>query len=225
MTLGASTTPTIVTDFWNSLKATDSTVACPRCNAQNLEVRRAGRGRNTEYYVLHHDTCIRVFPGNSQVAQVVRQLAQDEADAAREAQDAATIAQQDAEADAALFAEEDIISRYTRKQAIEDGALVDVSATARGMGFTYPVALTAAVWAAIENIPERLKGTETNFGRLWDVLWLARFAGMRGPNTLYTVIMNRVEDGHALRNLELKFDFGHGDEGEPVITILLPGED
>lgn len=224
MTLGTSKTPAIVTEFWNSLKATDHTVACPRC-AQNLEVRRAGRGRNTEFYVLHHDTCIRVFPGNSQVAQVVRQLAQDEAHAQAEAQDAATIALQDAEADAALFTEEDIIHRYTRKQAIEDGVLVDVTETARGMGFAYPVALTAAVWATIENIPERLMGVETNFGRLWDVLWLARFAAMRGPNTLYTVIVNRVEDGRALRKLELKFDFGPGDNGEPVITILLPGED
>ena len=36
----------------------------------------------------------------------------------------------------------DIISTYTRQQAIEDGIFVDVSAVAKKCGFTIPVAIT-----------------------------------------------------------------------------------
>lgn len=38
------------------------------------------------------------------------------------------------------------IHTYTRAQAIEDGALVDVSETATEAGFRVPVALTHAAW-------------------------------------------------------------------------------
>jgi len=41
-----------------------------------------------------------------------------------------------------------VIDAYSRAQAIEDGVLVDVSATAREAGLRYPVALTRAVAAA-----------------------------------------------------------------------------
>ena len=37
----------------------------------------------------------------------------------------------------------DIISTYTRAQAIKDGVLIDVSSTAKEAGFEWPVAITA----------------------------------------------------------------------------------
>ncbi|HEV8714223.1 MAG TPA: DUF6573 family protein, partial [Candidatus Binatia bacterium] len=40
----------------------------------------------------------------------------------------------------------EIISLYTRSQAIEDGFLVDVSVLARESGFKWPVAVTRRVW-------------------------------------------------------------------------------
>jgi hypothetical protein len=43
--------------------------------------------------------------------------------------------------------EEVLIHSYLRKQAIEDGVLLDVSTMGREAGFRYPVALTQAVWA------------------------------------------------------------------------------
>ena len=45
-----------------------------------------------------------------------------------------------------MFENADLIHQYTRADAIRDGALIDVSATAREAGFKFPVALTAAVW-------------------------------------------------------------------------------
>ena len=46
---------------------------------------------------------------------------------------------------AEIFGE--VISSYTRTQAIDDGMLVDVSHMAREAGFSFPVALTRAAWS------------------------------------------------------------------------------
>jgi hypothetical protein len=45
--------------------------------------------------------------------------------------------------------EGEMISLYTRDQAIEDGLPVDVSAMAREAGFKWPVAVTRRVWDEI----------------------------------------------------------------------------
>jgi hypothetical protein len=79
----------------------------------------------------------------------------------------------------ALFGEP--ISVYTRAQAIEDGALADVTEWAsaeRGFhgGFTCPVAMTAKLWAAVDGRKPRLQDTR---GRAHDVLWMASLA-LRG---------------------------------------------
>ena len=39
-----------------------------------------------------------------------------------------------------------VIFRYTRREAIEDGVLVDLTAWAKETGFKIPVACTSAVW-------------------------------------------------------------------------------
>jgi len=41
----------------------------------------------------------------------------------------------------------EIISRYSRSQAIEDGVLVDVTETAKEAGFCYHTVITAALMA------------------------------------------------------------------------------
>jgi hypothetical protein len=45
-----------------------------------------------------------------------------------------------------MFTDDDIISVYTRQDAIEDGIFVDVSGVARRHGFTIPVALTTNLY-------------------------------------------------------------------------------
>ena len=52
-----------------------------------------------------------------------------------------------------LFDDDDLISSYTRAQAIADGQLIDVSEMAREAGIRYPVALTATVWARCVEVP------------------------------------------------------------------------
>ena len=45
-----------------------------------------------------------------------------------------------------FFMPEDLISSYSREQAIDDGVLVDVSSVAKEMGIRYPVALSSGVF-------------------------------------------------------------------------------
>jgi len=68
----------------------------------------------------------------------------------------------------------EVISTYTRQQAIEDGELVDISDTAevKEAGFKIPVCLTRAVHKTVE-VPEKLKGLQDYKGRLWDLCYMA----------------------------------------------------
>lgn len=45
-----------------------------------------------------------------------------------------------------MFTKEDLIHAYTRRDALEDGVLIEVSRDAKYYGFRVGVALTAAVW-------------------------------------------------------------------------------
>jgi len=125
-----------------------------------------------------------------------------------------------------MFTKDDLISVYTRAEAIEDGVLVDVSEMAREAGFKWPVAVTAEVWAIIENIPPKLQGFQDIQGRLWDVVFMFKLAAQRGNSVIhFKMIMDRNENGKRLRYLNLKAVAGPGDSMEPVITVMLPWQD
>ena len=126
-----------------------------------------------------------------------------------------------------------VISTYTRAQAIEDGVLVDPGAMAKEAGFKWPVALTSAVWAdcvAWTDDDSEQQIHQDQSGRLWDILYMASHAirtskesGDRMLFQLYRV----PRDGHSTEAVlvTLKLIVGPGDAAEPVITILLPNED
>ncbi len=129
-------------------------------------------------------------------------------------------------ADADFFTDADLIYRYTRAQALEDGVLVDVSATAHEAGFTCPVAVTATVWAMVESIPPKFQGCQSISGRLWDLVYMAvmeirRHRRESGTELLYRFIMHHGRQTY----VTLKIVFGSGDDGELVVTIMLPDED
>lgn len=126
----------------------------------------------------------------------------------------------------------DFVSVYSRRQAIEDGVLVDVSATAREAGFKYPVALTRALWDGYVRPGEGLEGHgQSESGRLWDVLTILRTAirlHRGGPTLLFDVLFLMAEPGGAAarsRLVRLKSVIGPGDTPAPVITLMLPDED
>ncbi|MEA3275557.1 MAG: DUF6573 family protein [Pseudomonadota bacterium] len=130
-----------------------------------------------------------------------------------------------------LFGE--VISTYSRAQALDDGVLVDAGPMAKEAGFRWPVAVTAAAWADcvawIDADSERQVHQDQS-GRLWDVLFMAQHAirASRSDGDRLTFELYRVpRDGKSTEAAitTLKLIVGPGDQGEPVITILLPNED
>ena len=126
------------------------------------------------------------------------------------------------------------IHTYTRAQAIEDGVLVDVSETARQAGFVWQVAMTAAAWeecVAWSEEDSRRQTYQDETGRLWDVVWMAslavKAAGRASEQSRLFQLYRVPRGGRGARPClaTLKLMVGPGDEGEPVITILLPHED
>src|ERR1700733_14795463 len=121
---------------------------------------------------------------------------------------------------------------YTRAQALEDGELVDVTEMAKKTGFIIPVAITRAVWNEyIEwtNEDTNKQTIQDHSGRLWDVLWMLHIACKRskGESSLCYGLHVIPRDGHSKSAvmIKLKSVIGGGDNGEPVITIMLPNED
>lgn len=123
----------------------------------------------------------------------------------------------------------DVVFSYGRGQAIADGVLRDVTAMAMDAGFRYPVALTVGAW--VDCVAWRSGGDgsgQSESGRLWEVLHMARLAFRRaaGRTVLFTLlVVPRRGTSRNPQPVGLKMVVGPGDELEPVITILLPGED
>lgn len=124
------------------------------------------------------------------------------------------------------------IHTYTRAQAIEDGVLIDVSETARDAGFSIPVALTSAAWADCVAWSEKDSKRQTHqdeAGRLWDVLWMGVTAARRGADqqSISFQLYRLPRGGRSMRPrlTRLVMHIGGSGNGEPVVTIMLPGED
>jgi len=123
-----------------------------------------------------------------------------------------------------FFTDSHVLSAYSRQEALEDGVLIDVTETAREAGFRLPIALTAALWADIETLPERYAWQDVA-GRLWDVLWMgiqAVRSSKFGGNTLFYGLHLPVGDTTAYR---VKLVCGPGDAAEPVLTLMRHDED
>jgi hypothetical protein len=125
-----------------------------------------------------------------------------------------------------IFENADLIHRYSRADAIRDGVLIDVSATAREAGIRWPVALTRAVWECCVAVPPGL-ACQDEAGRLWDVVFLLRLAAGRssGPEVRFGVHVRGDNRKGTPPLVWLKAVCGPGDEGEPVVTIMLPADD
>jgi hypothetical protein len=124
-----------------------------------------------------------------------------------------------------MFEDADLIHAYSRAQAIADGVLIDVSQTAREAGFRFPVAFTRAVWERCVAVPPGVL-CQDEAGRLWDVLTMLRFAarGQDGREVRFGVHV-RIDNQERPPLVRLKALCGPGDNGEPVITVMLPEED
>jgi len=127
-----------------------------------------------------------------------------------------------------IFDESDVIAEYTRQQALEDGVLIDVSNMAKEAGYKYPVAVTRTVWYEIITPTEATRENgQSEEGRAWDILNILRFAIARKSvnSTTVSFPVRIILKAKQLRTVFFKAICGPGDNGEPVITIMLPEED
>jgi hypothetical protein len=129
-----------------------------------------------------------------------------------------------------LFGTADIIHISTQHEAIADGVLIDATETAREAGWKWPTVITRAVFEACVKVPEGVTAQDPH-GRLWDVVWLASRAAKRAkPSKCHIEFKVSVVDGVGKRGRETRHDYtlwavvGPGDDGEPVVTIMFPGD-
>lgn len=134
-----------------------------------------------------------------------------------------------------------VIYSYTRKQAIEDGVLVDVTKTANEAGIKLPTALTRAVYEQYVTVPPEMKGLQDASGRLWDILWMfscaVRADRVEGAEGHFELIVAKPDKGDWQANekvfegdrerrlVTLKAICGPNDDASPCITIMRPEED
>jgi len=122
-----------------------------------------------------------------------------------------------------LFDDADVIYQYSRKQAIEDGVLVDISEMAREAGIKFPVAVTRAVFCVLEdaNVP----GQDFH-GRAWDMLMIFRMSARScNGDEIHFAPLFITAGGKKPGPVPMWAKCGPGDNSEPVVTIMLEGED
>lgn len=143
---------------------------------------------------------------------------------------------------AGLWDNADIISQYTRADAIEDGVLVDLmqhptpeepdvddlAELVRTAGFRWPIAMTAEAFGRYVELSPAAKRAGCDIkGRLWDVLWMMKQAIRRsregGTELRFTFLC--VTERVRPTLCTLKLVTGPDDNGEPCMTIMLPEED
>ena len=121
-----------------------------------------------------------------------------------------------------------IVYSYTRSQAIADGFQVEVSKVAEEAGIRFPVFLTRAVYDSFVAVPPGVTGQD-EAGRLWDVVWLLRFAihkAQTGQTRLPYALYVR-NDNRRAKLVKLIAQCGplDIDDPSPAITVMMPDED
>ena len=122
----------------------------------------------------------------------------------------------------------EVIYAYTRAQAVADGFQVEVTKIAQEAGIRFPVFLTRTVYDAYVTVPPNVTGQD-EAGRLWDVVWMVRFAIRRsrpGRNRLPVALYVR-NDNRAAKLIKLVATCGplDMDDPQPAITVMMPDED
>lgn len=119
------------------------------------------------------------------------------------------------------------IFSYTRKQAIEDGVLIDLSSVAPKActeNYRVHVACSSAVWSIIDKAVKNEKYMNSLDGVVYDILWMSRayYQSIDPSTRLFKVV---IQGAGRKKNFVFKAVVGPGDEGEPVLTIMMPEED
>ena len=138
----------------------------------------------------------------------------------------------------------EVVYAYTRAQAVADGVQVEVSKVAAEAGIRYPMFLTRAVYDAYVTVPPGVTAQD-EAGRLWDIVWMTRFAILRmsrrsaakadangrAGSPLHAarlpVALYVRNDNRAAKLVKLIAQCGPTDidDPQPAITVAMPDED
>jgi hypothetical protein len=141
-----------------------------------------------------------------------------------------------------LLGPTELISVYSRREAIEDGTLVDCTQDPfddlnRNAGVRYDVAMTRPAFHRYVDVLEQFAGSQDIKGRYWDVIWMFSLAARRNTNStelLFEFLCLPNGSDHRVKEhsqkqqprlVQLKAVCGPGDYGEPCLTLMLPSED
>lgn len=142
-----------------------------------------------------------------------------------------------------LLGRTELISVYSRREAIEDGTLVDCTQDPfddlnRNAGIRYDVAMTSTAFHRYVEVTEEFQGSQDIKGRYWDLIWMFTLAARKNPNSgeLLFEFLCVPNESDALpkddryenlkpQRVQLKAVCGSGDYGEPCLTFMLPDED
>jgi hypothetical protein len=122
----------------------------------------------------------------------------------------------------------EVISTYTRRQAIEDGVLVDLmqdsTLSVCQQHYKYPIACTAAVFGIMQRAVENKRHCNDYAGILHDMLWMSTqyFRTVDETTRVFQVIIK----GAARKSVyDFKMVCGPSDDGSPCMTIMQENED
>jgi len=124
------------------------------------------------------------------------------------------------------FSDFPVIFSYSRADALADGVLIDITAAAREHGFKLHTAVTDSLFGYVVP-PDGLEGEGQSLeGRMHDLLTLAMIAARKGLNhdRVEFEVLFLMEPGK-LEKVRVILHVGPGDQGEAVLTLMLPGDD
>ena len=105
---------------------------------------------------------------------------------------------------------------------------VEVTKTAHEAGISIPVFLTRAVYDSYVTVPAGVTAQD-EAGRLWDIVWMLRFAIMRarGHSDRVPVALYVRNDNDRAKLVKLIAQCGplDIDDPAPAITVMMPDED
>lgn len=125
-----------------------------------------------------------------------------------------------------MFEDFEVIHSYTRKEAIEDGVLVDMNKyiPVNESGYKYPAACTAGVWNIIDQAVNNKKYGNDYKGIICDIFNISRIMPFKRWQTgaMFRVIITGIGNQ---KYHTLKLECGPDDDGKPCLTFMLPDED
>jgi excisionase family DNA binding protein len=111
--------------------------------------------------------------------------------------------------------------KKTRRDAIEEGELIEITHMGKDAGIVYPLAVSARAAQCLVPFPNIPQETVTE--NLWDTLHAFREKAKRTVETEFEFSVSLYQNG-LVPTITLKAAVSPGDDGEPVITIMAPEE-